>query len=252
MRGLRLRGEGKTEKKQSVKEEPATSKPKEVDVSSLPPLEDHLPPLDEGRVELAAPQGWHPMSRRETYVAGFAPNGSSGSTPPRILVTSDPAPGNNPGFTAAEAEKFEAYIKPIIEQELKGRKDLREPPRILVIGDRPWVRYVLGRSFKRMPMDGQVLKTVANGRIYAIELQVSHQPNRIEHRDQAYAIAAGIRFPKVATAAGDDQGKESLGDLLGGSAEEEKSGEESGGGEEAGGGEEGKVDADGGKADGEG
>ena len=42
-----------------------------------------------------------------------------------------------------------------------------------------------------------ILKTVGSGRIYTVELQVYHQPDRIEYRDEAYAIAGGMRYLNV-------------------------------------------------------
>jgi hypothetical protein len=215
---------------------------KVIDVKTLPKLEDSLPPLDEGRIEVAAPEGWRPMSRNMDFVARFAPKGVSGSTPPRILVTAAAAPGDSPKtLTASDAAAFEAYMGPILDKELSGKKDIRETPRTLIIGDRPWSRYVLARKTKQgVPVDGQVLKTVANGRIYTMELQVYHQTNMIEFRDEAYAIAAGMKFPKVAAA--DGGGEESLGNLLTGDGEEdeekEDDGEEEEGGEKKEGGDE--------------
>jgi hypothetical protein len=222
-------GDG-TDGDQPATNEPAKAQIKTIDVSTLPEANVFMPPLDEGRVELTGPDGWTPMVQREAYLAGFYPKGT-GAGPPRVLIKADDAPAGSPTeVTAAEVGKFEAYIMPILKQELAGRKDVREPPRVLVIGDRPWARYVMGRSYKSMPMDEQVLKTVANGRIYRIELTVAHQPGRIEFRDHAYAIAAGMKFPRVAAAEGAGDGGESLGDLLG--SEEGKPADEEAGGDE--------------------
>ena len=91
--------------------------PKVIDVSKLPKLEDPLPPQDEGRVEVASPEGWRPMSRHTKFVARFAPEGVSGSTPPRILITADAAPGDSPkSLTAKDVATFEAYRGPILDQ----------------------------------------------------------------------------------------------------------------------------------------
>jgi hypothetical protein len=190
--GYHLEGKGVRQKVEPEVKRPTT---KSIDVTHLPKLEDYLPPLDEGRIEIAAPKGWHPMSRREGFVARFARNGASGAVPPRILVTCDPAPGDSPtSLTAADVEQFETYIAPILEEQLRGRRDVREQPVTLIIGDRAWKRYVVAASFKGMAVDRMILKTVANGRIYTIDLQVFHQPDRVEYRDEAYAIAGGMRY----------------------------------------------------------
>jgi hypothetical protein len=215
---------------------PAKKGPKVVKVADLPELEDYLPPLDDGRVEVAGPEGWHPMSRKEEFVARFAPDGGSGAAPPRVLVTAEAAPGGSPtDVTAKNVDKFEAYIGPVLKAELGGKKDIREPVRMLIIGDRPWARYVRIGSLRGAAVERQFLKTVANGRIYTVELQV-FRGNLLEYRDAAYAIAAGMKFHKVDAAGEDGTGDDSLGDLLGE--------QEEGGGDEDGGAGEGAGDAD--------
>lgn len=214
---------------------PFTLEPKVVEVSALPKLEPNaLPVQDEGRVEVTTPEGWVPMSRHTKFVARFKPQGVSGAAPPRIMITAADAPGDPPAsLTAKDAKKFEAYMKPVLKAELKGRKDIREQPRTLIIGDQPWARYVLGRSHVGMAVDAQVLKTVANGRMYTMELEVYHQENVLPHRDQAYAIAAGMKFLKVESGGGDE-----LGDLFTGDGDDDgedggEDGDQDDGGEEA-------------------
>jgi hypothetical protein len=198
-----------------------TTRPKVYTREQLPALEDYLPPQDEGRVEVAGPRGWNVMSRREEYVARFAEK--SGSAPPRILITAEPAPGGNPGnVTADNLDQFKAFIEPIVRKGLLQGEELREPVRMVILGEQPWARYIRGGKFKTMDIDRQFLKTIAGGRIYTVELQI-FRGNLMDHRDIAYAVAAGMRFLKT-DAAGGTGGEGSLGDLLGGADE--------GGGEE--------------------
>jgi hypothetical protein len=220
---------------------PGKLPPKVVNVKNLPPLEDPLPAQDEGRVEVAGPKTWRPMSRRESYVAGFSPG--SGSTPPRVLVRAKAAPAGSPAAVSAEnIAAFETYIEPVLAEELKGKKDIREPVRMLIIGDRPWARYVRIGSMQGQGVERQFLVTVANGRLYTVELQV-FMGQLLDHRDSAYAIAGGMRFLKTAAAAGEGEGDDSLGDLLGESGQgdggddggtEDAPGEDEAGGEDEG------------------
>ena len=194
--------------------------PKQYARADLPPLEDHLPPQDDMRVEVAAPQGWNVMGRKTEYVARFAEK--TGASPPRILIQADVAPAGGPNnVTQDNVAEFQAYIKPIVQKGLLEGETLREPVRILILGDKPWARYIRGGKFKGMAVDRQILKTVAGGRMYTLELQV-FRGNLMDHRDSAYAVAAGMNFLKADATGGDGQG--SLDDLLGG--------EEEGGGED--------------------
>jgi hypothetical protein len=199
------------------------TKPKEYKLEDLPRLEDYLPTLDDGRVEIAGPAGWNVMSRKEGYLARFA--AKSGSAPPRVLVTVEPAPSGNPGnVTQGTLDQFEAFIKPIVDASLLQEEQLREPVKMLILGERPWARYVRGGRFKSMAVDRQFLKTIAGGRIYTVELQV-YRGNLLEHRDAAYVIAAGMKFLKP-DATGGPVGEGTLDDLLG---DDKPGGDEEGG-----------------------
>lgn len=185
---------------------------KEYARAELPELEDHLPPQDDGRVEVAAPRGWNVMGRKTEYVARFAEK--TGSSPPRILIQAEPAAGGSPNnATRDNVAEFKAYIEPIVQQSLLQGETLREPVRILILGDKPWARYIRGGKFKGMAVDRQILQTVAGGRLYTMELQV-FRGNLMDHRDSAYAVAAGMNFLKADAAGGGGGG--SLDDLLGG------------------------------------
>src|SRR5262245_57529167 len=60
---------------------------KKVSPSKLPKMGDYLPPLDDGKIEIAPTDGWKVMSREAKYVARFFKDDQLGM--PRILVTVD-------------------------------------------------------------------------------------------------------------------------------------------------------------------
>jgi hypothetical protein len=216
----------------------ATSGPKRYAREDLPDLEDHLPPQDDGRVEVAAPEGWNVMGKKTEYVARFAEK--TGAAPPRILIKADDAPAGGPNnVTQENVAEFQAFIEPIIQKGLLEGENLREPVRMVILGDKPWARYIRGGKFKGMAVDRQILKTIAGGRIYTIELQV-YRGNLMDHRDAAYAVAAGMNFLEADATGGGGEGE--LDDVLGG----EDKGDDEGGGE-TGSGEDNGTDEEGGE-----
>jgi hypothetical protein len=186
--------------------------PKHYARADLPKLEDYLPPQDEGRVEVAAPRGWNVMGKKTDYVARFAEK--TGSSPPRILIKAEAAPSGGPSnVTQDNVAEFKACMEPVVQQNLLEGETLREPIRIVILGDKPWARYIRGGKFKGMAVDRQILHTIAGGRMYTMELQV-FRGNLMDHRDSAYAVAAGMNFLKADVTGGG--GEASLDDLLGG------------------------------------
>jgi hypothetical protein len=155
------------------------------------------------------------MGKKTEYVARFAEK--TGASPPRILIEAEAAPSGGPNnATRDNIDQFKAYIEPIVQKSLLEGETLREPVRMVILGDKPWARYIRGGKFKGMAVDRQILKTVAGGRIYTMELQV-FRGNLLDHRDSAYAVAAGVNFLQADAAGGGGEG--SLDDVFGGEEE---------------------------------
>src|SRR5262245_25149307 len=66
---------------------------KHRDVVSLPPVGNYLPPLDEGRVEVAPPAEWNVVRSPKSLVV-FAKG--KASELPRIVLTAEDAPAGSP------------------------------------------------------------------------------------------------------------------------------------------------------------
>ena len=168
---------------------------KKVDASGFK-LSYDLPPLDGGKIEIATPDGWKPMSRDSKFVVRFSELKGGGGLP-RIEVfveendlggLTDVTQANVAAFTTAVAKDLEAHGTAVIET-----------PVPMVIGSVPCVRYVSHLKLKigegTLLVERQTL--LHAGRVYKIDLLVELDKLNESHRDAAYAVCAGVRFPAV-------------------------------------------------------
>jgi hypothetical protein len=177
-----------------VEPEPDSLEVKVVSAESLPPVADYLPPLDGGRIAIAAPKGWSVMSRAEGYLTRFYKVNPSGL--PRILITVEEY--DSPTMKTATASNlgdFMALMDERVAGELIPGVSLIEPVRPMVLGENPFVRYVRPASLKGAAVERQILCTLVDGRLYTIDLQVL-AGTLLQTRDDSYAVAAHMRFPK--------------------------------------------------------
>ena len=177
----------------------ATAEPlKRRDAASLPPVDDYLPPLDDGRVEIAPPKGWKTLARMPKYLVNFN-QGKSVNDFPRISITAENAPAGTTDLTEANAYEFAAAVAAQLRAEKK--KAIAESPKPIILGDRVWSRYVRNPFFGGDPIAIQMLQTVHGGRQYNVELIVNVKDERDyaadlqTSRDAAYSVAAHMKFP---------------------------------------------------------
>jgi hypothetical protein len=165
----------------------------------LEPIGDYLPPLDDGRIEIAPPAEWKPMPRDARYLARFVKG--KVSELPRITVTvwDTPLPAITE-LTEANAGQLAAEL---ITQLKKDKKTVPEPPKPIVLGETLFLRHV---RLAKLPSGGnvvvQALDTVRGGRIYTVELIADVDAPRGDQyeaslknvRDFGYAVAANLKF----------------------------------------------------------
>ena len=172
---------------------------RKVSADKLPALDEYLPPLDDGKLELAGPKDWKRMSREAKYLARFVKGDPLGL--PRVLVTAEQA--DIAQFETADEENVVEFAN-IIGARLKdGKATVLEPSRPMMIGQHAFARYVLRAKFKNANIERQMLQTLVGGRLYTIDLQVADGEllKHREHRDAAYAVAAGLKFSRGKAAA---------------------------------------------------
>ena len=167
-------------------------------IEDLPEVEDHLPPLDEGRVEVAAPVGWRPLPRSSKSLASFVKG--KASELPRITVTASEPPAADLGDTTEEnAEKLAAALDDQLRRESKEVPEACLP---IILGERVFVRHVRLASLAGDPAVIQSLQTIAGGRLYTAELicfvnapdRRQYEKSLKEYRDEGYAVAANMKF----------------------------------------------------------
>ncbi len=171
---------------------------KRVDTSQLPALGDYFPPLDEGRLMLASPSEWSWASRREGYLARIFMDKTRRTRLPRIWVTVEDPRGEATGqLTEENLVAHARFVQSCLDTD---NIKLVEPVRPLIIGTVPCVRYVRATRFRvreeksqSLTAERQILETIQAGRRYTIDLHV-HPGTILRHRDDAYAMLAGMEF----------------------------------------------------------
>ena len=168
---------------------PADAQPVSVARESLE-LGEYLPPLDDGRIELAEPAKWKRFPRSNDFVARFYLENSTSL--PRILVTAEPS--TLPDTTA---ENLSELLKQV-HSELADSQSVLESPLPMIIGGRPFVRYVTKVAFRMQGAERQMLTTVVGGRRYKIDLQLKTRTIN-DFKAAGYAVGASLRAAETDT-----------------------------------------------------
>lgn len=161
---------------------------REVPAAKLPEIGDPSPTSDPA-LEAAGPQGWKRLQRNdEEYLIGWH-GGSNPNNLPRIILRVANWEGQAEDTTPENLIELTAEIG----ESLKPTKDILEPPQPMLLGGEPWVRYVAEARRGNAKAEKQILQRVVNGKLYTVELQVYTRKIK-ESRDQAYAVAAQLKF----------------------------------------------------------
>jgi hypothetical protein len=175
---------------------------KRRELAALPPVGDFLPPVDDGRLQAAAPLDWNVLPRGKTYVMGFA-KGKASELPRIVIAASDAPAGSPPTLAADSAAAFVTLMDNSLRTSAKsGARTVNEFNLPLVLGDTTFVRHVRQAVLGDMPCVIQSLQTVQGGRLYAVELIAEIEAARAEDyeksltkwRDAAYTVAAHLKF----------------------------------------------------------
>jgi hypothetical protein len=162
----------------------------------LPAVGEYLPPLDDGKVEIAAPAGWIQLPNTSKQLAAFAPDKAKAY--PRINVTAGDSP--LPVLGDLSEENAAQFVTVLDDPYRKKRKSLPEAGKPIVLGGTPFIRQVRLVSINKKQLVLQWLATVQKGRLYTVELFCEVDPAKpedyatplTEARDYAYAVAAHL------------------------------------------------------------
>jgi hypothetical protein len=176
---------------------------KRYDIADLEPVDEPLQrPLDGGRLELCPPAEWGFFSQAN-YLVVFAKGRVSEL--PRMTVAAADSP-----FGADDTTKDNAHaLATKIQQKLvKDKRNIREKPKPVILGDRVWIRSVRQVTQGGTPCAVQSLQIVRGGRLYMLEMfsaakddspaSMAAAIKADKARDIAYAVAANAKFPKAA------------------------------------------------------
>jgi hypothetical protein len=181
-----------------VEEAPSEEGIKRRSASNLPKAGDFLPVLDDGKVELAPPDGWNLLSRDARYLARFA-KGKQHELP-RISIMAGDSPESS--ITELTPDNYEKLAQVLMTQMQGEKKRIEEPCRPIYLGDRLYLRHVRIAKLSSDNVVLQSLQTVHGGRLYTIELVCEIDAPRAEeyeaslkkHRDEGYTVGANLRF----------------------------------------------------------
>jgi hypothetical protein len=115
---------------------------KQYAAAQLPKVEQQLPALDAGRVELPTPDGWAFASQGKGLLTRFHLKGRTGI--PQIVVKAEDSAGGVATVTAANVAEYSDQVQAELDAQVaQKRATVLEPARPLILGNNAWARYVL-------------------------------------------------------------------------------------------------------------
>lgn len=167
-------------------EAPFTPLPlKTVEDSTLPKV-DEFPGNTDSKVEVASPPGWIPRLRSKEYLVAFVRE-KSAAVPAILVKAADTTVGDVADVSADNVIDYAIAVQATLSDPI-------ESPRPMKIGPHHFARYVKEAKIAGLPAEVQVLTTVRQGRTYTVELRVRDVEDLKKYRDQAYAVAASMKF----------------------------------------------------------
>jgi hypothetical protein len=170
-----------------------------VSLDKLPELGDPIGPLDDERIEVAPPKGWHVPPRSSRWIIRFTP--SERTRYPSIIVTGEDFEGvfnATRGNLDVLADQIAAAYE--TAESAAGQPTTTEP---IEIGDFVGVSSRrLGRApygMKEIVVERLLLDTVVAGRRYTAELQ-TREGELETYRGYLLAVAGGMKFLRPAPA----------------------------------------------------
>jgi hypothetical protein len=145
-------------------------------------------PQDQGRLQVACPQGWDWASAPGEYVLGFHRKNNSLDDLPRMLLAAQESPF--PDLKDVGESQLTEFVQAV--SRALGDQALETPVTPVMAGSTACAVYVELVKWKHGRVPRLVVKTVVAGRLYTINLDVPEQ-QFAKYRDAAYAVAASIK-----------------------------------------------------------
>ena len=178
---------------------PGREEPTTITPSKLPELGGYMPPLDDDRIEVAPPQGWHIPSASSKYIVRFQLDPQTKY--PSIIITGE----DYERIFNVSKENVEEFARQIKSAESVSTVKPFEMGKFIGVtyGKRAKEKQTINKILERL-----FLETVVAGRKYSIELR-TRERSLTEAQPYLFAVANGIKFLK-AEPAGEEPGAEEV------------------------------------------
>jgi len=178
---------------------PVSKQHRVINEKELPKLGELFGPLDEGRIEVAAPAGWKIAPRSAKWITRLQKS-DAGSYPSIIIQAEDYESIFNVSKT--NVDEFAGRVAAAMKKEDSAGKQAVSVDSIVIgsfVGIASERRGKAKHGFKRVVVERLILQTVVAGRKYTIELR-TREGELNDYRRPLYAVAAGIKFHEAGTA----------------------------------------------------
>ena len=156
---------------------------------------EYMPPLDGGKLEIAAPKGWDWANPGGDVLVAFKPKDAELNALPRVLLSV--ADSEFPGIDDVTPDNVDTFVR-LVADSLADQKP-KESARSLAVGKHHFARYMLLGKRRNQVVVQQFLTTVAGGRVYTLRLEVN-QPQYDKYKTFLSVIAASMKFAGEAAA----------------------------------------------------
>ncbi len=172
---------------------PRAPRPTTTKVDELLELDDPIGPLDQQRIEVAPPKGWHVPSKSSRWIVRFTPTAQMRY--PSIIVKAEDYEGIA-NVSRANVEEFARQIAGTFERDKSAAKQAMTVAPIEIdrfVGVSYRRRGKARYGYKEIIVERHLLDTVVAGRKYTIELQ-AREGDLDTYRRHLFTVAAGIKF----------------------------------------------------------
>ncbi len=150
---------------------------------------DYMPPLDGGKLEIAAPKGWDWANPGGGALVAFKPKEAEINALPRVLLSV--ADSEFPRIDDVTSSNVEDFVR-LLAASITDQKP-KESARAVTVGGRQFARYLVLGKRRNQVVAQQFLATVAGGRVYTLRLEV-YQAQFDKYKSVLNVIASSMKF----------------------------------------------------------
>ena len=156
---------------------------------------EYMPPLDGGKLEIAAPKGWDWANPGRGVLVAFKPKTAEINSLPRVLLSV--ADSDFAGLQDVTPDNVESFVRQVSDS-LEGPKP-KDPVRAVTLGKHHFARYLVFGKRRNQVVAQQTLKTVAGGRVYTLRLE-AYQHQFDKYKAVLSVVALSMKFAEEGAA----------------------------------------------------